>query len=50
MVAAVKAPAMPTSYLVDRRGVVRFVHRGFYGERTATELRAQIKQLTEENL
>lgn len=50
LVATVKVPAMPTSYLVDRRGVVRFVHRGFYGERTAAELRAQIKQLTEEIL
>jgi thiol-disulfide isomerase/thioredoxin len=50
LVAAVKAPAMPTSYLMDRRGVVRFVHRGFYGDRTAAELRVQIKQLTEETL
>jgi peroxiredoxin len=37
--------AMPSGYLVDRRGVVRLVHRGFDGES-----RARIERLVEELL
>lgn len=36
--------AMPSGYLVDRRGVVRFVHRGFTAA-TAAELRSEIESL-----
>mgnify|MGYP003636326271 CR=1 FL=1 len=50
LVAEVAVPTMPTSYVLDRKGIVRFVHRGFQGERTLTELRAQIAQLLEESL
>ncbi len=39
--------AMPSGYLVDRKGVVRKVHRGFTGE-TAAELRAEIDALMKE--
>jgi len=35
---------MPSSYLVDRRGVVVAVEEGFHDERTAT-LEAQIRAL-----
>ena len=36
--------AMPSGYLVDRRGVVRYVHRGFTAA-TAAELRSEIESL-----
>ena len=36
--------AMPSGYLVDRKGVVRYVHRGFTAE-TAVELRTEIESL-----
>jgi thiol-disulfide isomerase/thioredoxin len=36
--------AMPSGYLVDRRGVVRYVHRGFTGE-TAAALASEIELL-----
>jgi thiol-disulfide isomerase/thioredoxin len=39
--------AMPSGYLVDRKGVVRKVHRGFTGE-TAAELRGEIDALMKE--
>ena len=36
--------AMPSGYLVDRKGVVRYVHRGYTAE-TADELRREIESL-----
>ena len=39
--------AMPSGYLVDRRGVVRYVHRGFT-EETASALAAEIELLLKE--
>jgi thiol-disulfide isomerase/thioredoxin len=45
--AAAKPPTMPSSYVVDRHGIVRFVHAGFRAE-TAEELRRNIRQLLEE--
>lgn len=39
--------AMPSGYLVDRRGVVREVHRGFT-ESTAQALQRQVEKLVEE--
>ncbi len=36
--------AMPSGYLVDRKGVVRYVHRGFSAD-TAVELRTEIESL-----
>lgn len=45
LVRAVKVPAMPTSYLLDRSGRVRFVHAGFHGESTEQDLRRQIEAL-----
>jgi peroxiredoxin len=44
LVEAVKVSTMPTSLLVDRSGVVRFVNSGFRGE-TEALLRKQIEQL-----
>jgi thiol-disulfide isomerase/thioredoxin len=48
MVADVKVPAMPTSYLLDRHGILRAVHSGFHGDATAKELRDEIVKLLEE--
>ncbi len=45
LVGAVKVPTMPTSYLVDRAGKVRFMHAGFHGEQTERELRGEIETL-----
>lgn len=40
------APAtMPTSYLVDRKGVIRHVHAGFRGAKTEAEYIAEIEAL-----
>ncbi len=48
LVRAVAVPTMPTSYLLGRDGRVRFLHRGFHGERSARELRTQIEALLAE--
>jgi thiol-disulfide isomerase/thioredoxin len=47
-IAEVQVPAMPTSYLIDRKGIVRSVHRGFHGEASVRELREEIIRLLEE--
>ena len=48
LVAAVRVPAMPTSYLIDRKGVLRSVHSGFHGADTVRRLREEIIRLLEE--
>ena len=48
LVSAVKVPTMPTSYLIDRTGKVRFVHRGFHGSASETELRRNIEAILNE--
>jgi thiol-disulfide isomerase/thioredoxin len=48
LVAAVQVPTMPTSYLVDRSGKVRFMHPGFRGDQTDRELRREIDALLAE--
>lgn len=45
LVAACAVEAMPTSFLIDCAGVVRFVHRGFHGDESAAELREHIEKL-----
>jgi hypothetical protein len=39
---------MPTSYLLDRNGRVRFVHEGFHGDDTDRAVRQQIDTLLAE--
>jgi hypothetical protein len=39
---------LPTSYLVDRAGKVRFMHAGFHGDQTERELRKEIDALLDE--
>jgi thiol-disulfide isomerase/thioredoxin len=48
LVRVVQVPTMPTSYLVDRTGRVRFIHPGFHGEQTERELRGEIEALLSE--
>ena len=48
LVKQVQVPTMPTSYLVDRSGKVRFVHPGFHGEQTERELQKEIEALLDE--
>lgn len=48
LVKRVRVPKMPTTYIVDRKGVVRFIHEGFHGDSTERLLRAHVRQLLEE--
>lgn len=48
LVAEVKVPTMPTSYLIDRKGVLRSVHSGFRGAETTHSLREEIIRLLDE--
>jgi thiol-disulfide isomerase/thioredoxin len=48
LVRQVDVPTMPTSYLLDRAGRVRFVHAGFHGPQTDRELRREIETLLAE--
>ncbi len=48
LISEVRVPAMPTSYLLDRHGIVRSVHSGYHGESTVKALREEIARLLEE--
>jgi hypothetical protein len=48
LVGAVQVPTMPTCYLVDRTGKVRFMHAGFHGGQTERDLRSEIERLLAE--
>ena len=48
LVAAVDVQTMPTSFLIDRSGKIRFIHNGFRGEQTVKEYRQEIEQLLSE--
>lgn len=41
-------PSMPTSYLVDRKGVIRYLHTGFKGAKTEAEYVTEIESLLAE--
>jgi hypothetical protein len=45
LVSVAQVPTMPTSYLLDRSGRVRFMHPGFHGDQTERELRKEIEAL-----
>jgi thiol-disulfide isomerase/thioredoxin len=38
-------PTMPSSYLVDRKGIIRYVHSGFKGGKTEAQYAAEIETL-----
>jgi peroxiredoxin len=48
LVAAFDVPAMPTSYLIDRAGTIRFVHEGFLGDETIRHYNEEIERLLKE--
>jgi len=48
LVKAAAVPTMPTSFVIDSKGVVRFVHVGFHGENSRREYEEEIKALLEE--
>lgn len=41
-------PTMPSSYLVDRKGVIRHIHKGFKAGKTEAEYTAEIEALLAE--
>lgn len=41
-------PTMPSSYMVDRKGVIRHIHKGFKGAKTEAEYVAEIEALLAE--
>ena len=45
LVAAVEPAAMPTSFILDATGKVRFLHNGFHGEDTRKEYVSEIESL-----
>lgn len=49
LVQRVNVPTMPTCYLVDRRGRVRYVHAGYHGAETDKTLRREVELLLSEN-
>lgn len=48
LVKQVVVPTMPTTYLVDRTGKVRFMHEGYHGDATDKQLRQEIETLLAE--
>ena len=46
--AAFNPGTMPTSYLIDRKGIVRHIHTGFKGNKTEKEYAAEIEVLLAE--
>ncbi|MGH8021715.1 MAG: TlpA family protein disulfide reductase [Opitutaceae bacterium] len=48
LVAAVEAPAMPTSFVLDGDRRVRFVHEGFHGEKSRREYEKEIASILAE--
>ena len=48
LVAAADVKAMPTSFLIDRSGKIRFIHNGFDREQTMREYVKEIEELLKE--
>lgn len=47
-IAAAGITTMPTSILIDRKGAVRSIHKGFHGKESVDALEKEIVQLLEE--
>lgn len=47
-VAGITVDVMPTSFLVDAKAKIRFIHLGFHGKETVDELRKNIETLLKE--
>jgi thiol-disulfide isomerase/thioredoxin len=48
LVGRVEVPTMPTSFLLDRQGRVRFIHRGYHGAQTDALIRKEVETLLAE--
>jgi thiol-disulfide isomerase/thioredoxin len=48
LVAAADVPTMPTSFLIDRSGKIRFVHVGFHAGETPAQYAREVEQLLKE--
>ena len=48
LAAAAGVESLPTSFLVDRQGVIRFTHVGFRGAETVKQLKREVEQLLAE--
>ncbi len=48
LVERVRVPTMPTCYLVDREGRIRYLHAGYHGEETDRALRKEAELLLSE--
>ncbi len=48
LVAVADVTSMPSSYLVDRSGKIRYLHCGFHGEKTLAQYRKEIEILLNE--
>ncbi len=46
--AAADVQSMPSSFLFDRSGKIRFLHAGFHGEKTTTKYKEEIEMLLKE--
>jgi thiol-disulfide isomerase/thioredoxin len=49
LVAAADIKSMPTSFLIDRSGKIRFIHSGFDREKTKRQYTKEIEQLLKES-
>ncbi len=48
LIAAADVSSMPASFLVDRKGKIRHLHKGFHGEKTLAEYQQEIGALLQE--
>jgi thiol-disulfide isomerase/thioredoxin len=48
LVRKLEVPTMPTLYVVDRAGRVRYLHRGYHGAATEAAIRGEIEALLAE--
>ena len=50
LVEAADVQSMPSSFLIDRSGKIRFTHTGFHGDKTTTEYKMEIEKLLNEKI
>ena len=48
LVEAADVQSMPSSFIVDRSGKIRFVHTGFHGEKSTAQYKEEIEKLLNE--
>ena len=48
LVSTAEIEAMPTSFLIDKKGIIRSVHKGYFGKKTIETYREEIQTLLAE--